>query len=105
MASMIFCCFGIFRGIASVTGRSLFAHVLVVRHPPKLTDPVVPLLVPRAGPLIAATLYHPPSDPSADHSKWGRYGFTGVVIFCGAMALLSSVGAAGLGVAKRFKKD
>jgi len=60
--------------------------------------------LPRAGPLIAASLYHP-MDGSSEGAKWGRYGFAGVIVFCGTMAILSSVGAAGLGAVKRLKKE
>lgn len=54
-----------------------------------------------SGPLLASALYD--ESKKNDAGTWGRYGFAGVMSFCGAMAITSAVLAGGLRVTKRMK--
>ncbi|KAM0750692.1 MFS general substrate transporter [Meredithblackwellia eburnea MCA 4105] len=51
------------------------------------------------GPLIASSLYR--KSDSMKIATWGRFGFSQVIIFVGAMAIASSVGGGILGFVKR----
>ena len=53
------------------------------------------------GPLIASALYDP--SHAKDAGVWGRFGFRGIMIFVGVMAISSAALAAGLRVTKRLK--
>ncbi|GAA5971252.1 hypothetical protein JCM21900_004199 [Sporobolomyces salmonicolor] len=66
-STMIFCTFGIVRGIASIVG-----------------------------PMISTSLYKPDETDSA-RQAWGRFGFRDVIVFVGVMSFLSAFGGVALG--------
>ncbi|GAA5886990.1 hypothetical protein JCM6882_009408 [Rhodosporidiobolus microsporus] len=78
-ATLVFCTFGITRGIASIVG-----------------------------PFISTTLYDPNAEArggdAASDPTWGRYGFERVIIFVGCMSFASALGGFGLWWAKREKR-
>ncbi|GAA5977515.1 hypothetical protein JCM11641_000986 [Rhodosporidiobolus odoratus] len=74
-STLIFCAFGIVRGIASVVGPFIST---------KLYDPKIAL---------------------GDDPAWGRYGFAKVVIFVGIMSFASAFGGVGLWWARRIKAE
>ncbi|GAA5833557.1 hypothetical protein JCM11251_003526 [Rhodosporidiobolus azoricus] len=76
-STLIFCTFGIVRGIASIVG-----------------------------PFISTTLYDPNRDRTGDYSdpSWGRYGFSKVIVFVGVMSFGSALGGVGLWWARREKR-
>jgi hypothetical protein len=71
-SSLIFCSFGICRGIASILG-----------------------------PILASVLYNP---GASQDTNWGRFGFRGITIFVGTLALISAFGGVGLGMLKNRTK-
>ncbi|GAA6030517.1 hypothetical protein JCM8097_006184 [Rhodosporidiobolus ruineniae] len=74
-STLVFCLFGIVRGICSIVG-----------------------------PYIATALYDPKDTTSSADANWGRYGFRGVIIFVGLMSFLSAFGGIGLAWARAVKK-
>ncbi|ORY55169.1 MFS general substrate transporter [Leucosporidium creatinivorum] len=73
ISTTVFSLFGIFRGIASIVG-----------------------------PMIAASLYDE-KHRDQDDGVWGRYGFRGIMIFVGSMALASAACGFGLRATKHIK--
>ncbi|GAA5861711.1 hypothetical protein JCM1840_005238 [Sporobolomyces johnsonii] len=70
-STMIFCTFGIVRGVASIVG-----------------------------PIISTSLYKPDETDSA-RQAWGRFGFRDVIVFVGVMSFISAFGGVGLGWLRR----
>ncbi|BGP44162.1 hypothetical protein JCM10449v2_008226 [Rhodotorula kratochvilovae] len=73
LSTMIFCMFGIVRGVASIVG-----------------------------PFISTGLYEE-ALAHEERAAWGRFGFRRIIVFVGVMSALSALGGPGIGWARRRK--
>ncbi|GAA6009398.1 hypothetical protein JCM10207_003763 [Rhodosporidiobolus poonsookiae] len=71
-STLVFCVFGIVRGVASIVG-----------------------------PFISTTLYDP-KVASGDDPAWGRFGFANVIVFVGVLSFVGALGGPALWWAKRL---